>query len=331
METQDTTSSVYRILMKLIASGPPVPSVTITSFGFAGTSGSTSAQPSTVITSSGGVTLTWTLFQSASTANSSFSSIATASPAISSPNTITYASPTIASRWYYYTIAVTNASGTTTVETAHLQNVPPLPTASITSFTFAGTLGLTTANPTIVFNNSNATSMTVFLFQSASTSDTGYSLLYNTAPAPTGTNTVNYVTTIKNRWYYWTITVTNASGSNTYESTHLQNLFTPTTEPPQPTIITASITYDFSYVYGFYWGAEAEADSYKYSIYNISNDEIVARDISGTFTGTSASGYTGVVSPFNNIRFEVQAVNAIGESTIAVQFVEAPEASGPPT
>jgi len=100
---------------------------------------------------------------------------------------------------------------------------PPLPTVTITSFAFVGTLGGTSATPTVQCSNTNATSMTVTLYQSASTVDDNFSVLYTQTPTPAGTNTINFTTTIANRWYYYTVIVTNATGSASASTTHLQN------------------------------------------------------------------------------------------------------------
>ena len=125
----DITSSIYRILLNLFsAPTPPSPSLSVTSFAFAGTLGSSSAQPRVVLSDSNTTTLTWTLYQSASTSDAFFSVLATGT--VASPtgtDTITYGGVTTNSRWYYYSVTATNAVGSTTVTTTHLQNYAPPP------------------------------------------------------------------------------------------------------------------------------------------------------------------------------------------------------------
>jgi hypothetical protein len=117
---------------------------------------------------------------------------------------------------------------------------PPLPTVTITSFEFVGTLGGTTATPTVQFTSTDATSASVTLFRSASTFDAMFSVLNTQTPTPSGTNTVNYTTTIADRWYYYTVIVTNATGSASASTIHKQNY----AGPPPPTLtFTLSSTY----------------------------------------------------------------------------------------
>jgi len=189
---------------------------------------------------------------------------------------------------------------------------PPLPTVSITSFAFVGTLGGTSATPTVQCTNANATSMTVTLYQSASDVDDSFSVLSTQTPTPTGTNTINFTTTIAERWYYYTVIVTNATGSASASTSHLQN----TAGPPPPTFTfslsstqlmfpgtteaipttTATISPD--------QGSSAKIDwsLYQYDGFGFPDDSLVS---SGTITGPldnpqsiSSDAYTGIGKQF---------------------------------
>ena len=117
------TDSVYRLLLELFYTPPPLPSISVTSFIFAGSIGTSSAQPQVTLADSNTTSINWLLFQSASSSDSSYSQVG--SGTISSPtgtDVISYLFPTTNARWYYYQVSALNSEGTTTVETSHLQN-----------------------------------------------------------------------------------------------------------------------------------------------------------------------------------------------------------------
>jgi hypothetical protein len=155
MLEQDTTTSVYRILLNLFTPpSPPSPTISVTSFVFAGTLGSSSAQPRVVVSNANATSLSWTLNQSASTVDSSFSPLSTGT--VASPtgtDTITYGGVTTNERWYYYSVTATNAVGSTTVTTSHLQNYapPPPPTLVFVNQGF-NNAGDPTPQPFVVVN-----------------------------------------------------------------------------------------------------------------------------------------------------------------------------------
>jgi hypothetical protein len=104
-----------------------------------------------------------------------------------------------------------------------LTSPPPLPTVTITSFSF-GSIGTTTALPSVAAANTNATSLSAVLYQSNGVNDSGYVSISTITQTPTGSNTITYNSnTIVDYWYYWTVTVTNASGSASASTTHLKN------------------------------------------------------------------------------------------------------------
>ena len=242
MLEQDTTTSVYRILHKLFSA--PSPTLSITSFQFIGTLGSTSAQPRVISSNTNTNTLNWTLYQSASNTDASYSVLTSgsvASPA--SSVTLTHSGSTIANRYYYYSLTAVGPGGSVTVTTSHLQNVLPAPTISVTSFAFAGTVGSTFAQPSVVVADTNATSLSWSLYQSASNTDASYSIISTgTVGSPTGSDTITYGgTTTADRWYYYAVTATNATGSATATTTHLQN-YNP---PPPPTLTYISEGFNY--------------------------------------------------------------------------------------
>jgi len=115
---------------------------------------------------------------------------------------------------------------------------PPSPTVTITGFSFIGTVGSTSSQPTVIASNTNATSLSVAIYESDGPEDRGYSLLTTLTTTPTGNNTVTYSgATIGDRWYYFTVTVTNVTGSASASTYHAQNLV-----PPTPASIVLSAT-----------------------------------------------------------------------------------------
>lgn len=130
------TSSVYRLLLGLFYTPPPLPTITITSFAFSGTTGTTGAQPTVQVTDTETTSINWTLWQSASTTDASYSPLTTG--IISSPDgtdSVSYLFPVIVGRWYYYTLTAVNAYGSTSVDTAHLWNYVPPPPPTLTYIT----------------------------------------------------------------------------------------------------------------------------------------------------------------------------------------------------
>lgn len=169
VEIQDTTSSTYRILLGLINLGspapPPLPTASVTSFGFAGVIGTVSAQPQAVIANANATSLTYIWYESSGSTDSGYSSIRTGSETPSGSNTITDPLATIVNRWYYMSATVTNETGSVTVNTAHLQNLYT-PTATL-SLSPCGLVdpGTDYAMPDTTIDSTGATTLEYALYE----------------------------------------------------------------------------------------------------------------------------------------------------------------------
>lgn len=215
-------------LLNLVA-----PSVTVTSASFAGTVGTTNALPSCAFTVGGTVTdLTYTLYGDASATPSS---VVSTGPLSTSATTFEYSGATVLGYNYQFQITASNAAGSTSSSSSILQNLVP-PTVTITSFTFAGTLGSTNALPTCVFAPSGIVtdiSFTIYGDTSAFPSTV-------VAAGALGASATSYQytgATVASYYYKVTITVSNSTGPNSATTTTLVNAPAPTVS-----VISASFT-----------------------------------------------------------------------------------------
>lgn len=226
MLQQDFTSSVYRLLLGLFYTPPPLPSLTITSFVFSGTTGTTGAQPTVQVTDSDTTSINWTLWQSASTTDASYTPLTTGT--ISSPtgtDSVSYLFPVTVGRWYYYTMAALNSEGTTSRDTTHLWNyVPPAaPTLTYVTQGFNDP-GSTSAMPFVQYDVTGSTvTVTWELYETVTEPptlvDSGTVIGY-----PTGrVTTTSSATTIPLALYNFVVTATNAGGSDTFTTTRMVN------------------------------------------------------------------------------------------------------------
>ena len=214
----DATTSILQNLTR--------PTVSITSFTFAGTQGGTSAFPTCAFTTSGTVqSLTYTIYGDSS---ASPSTVISSGPLSVGATSYQYTGATVANYYYKIMIAVTNTSGTANQTTVILQNFGP-PTVSITSISFAGSIGSTSALPTCSFTPSGViASITYTLYGNTSSNPT---TVVSTGSLATSATSYQYLGATVNGYYYkYTITVANAAGSNIATSSILQNVvpWTPT-------------------------------------------------------------------------------------------------------
>ena len=220
----EQTDSIYRLLLGLFYTPPPLPSISVTSFIFAGTIGTSSAEPRVTLANSDTTSINWILFQSASSSDSSYSTLG--SGTISSPtgtDVISYLFPTTNARWYYYQVSALNSEGTTTVETSHLWNSPP---ATLTYVTQGfSNPGSTFAQPFVQYTVAGSfvtVTWSLYVldaFGSPVLADSG-----TVAGYPTGTvTTTSNATTIPAAEYYFTVDASNAGGTDTFTTTRMLN------------------------------------------------------------------------------------------------------------
>lgn len=230
-QKKTVSSSKYRVLLNLFgAPAPPSPpTASITSFGFAGPIGTTSAQPSVVVANTNATSLSWTLYHGTGTSDSGYSVYSTGTATPTGSNTITSPLATDIDRWYYYSITVTNVAGSTTVSTSHLQNLytpppPPAPTASFRNpmtFKFPGE---SYAQPFISVDITETTSFTWSLYEVISGSR---SLVVSEGPFSDSGPTItiyDYADITPNGFFQFGIVVTGPGGSVTEYSSVEQNL-----------------------------------------------------------------------------------------------------------
>ena len=192
------------------------PVITLTSFTFGGTAGSTSAAPTLVWSSTGGAVESYALVVYGD-ANSTPTTVLSSTPPASGDLSYAYPGSTVASFYYQMVLTATNVtSPTSVITTSVILNLSP-PILSQTSFVFAGTKGSINANPTLTWSNSGGAVVSYTLtLKNGATSPPGTSVTLT--PPASGATTTNYVYT-----YFAngdpmpvtgsSITITNVSGS----------------------------------------------------------------------------------------------------------------------
>lgn len=259
------------------------PTVTFTSFSFAGVEGSTSAQPTWNWVYGGGpaASYAWTVFGDASATPTTV--IASGTTPITS---YVYAGATVANYYYKITVSATNADGTGSASNIQRNVATVAPTVTLTSFGFAGVAGSTSAQPTWnwEYGGGAATSYVWTVFGDASATPTTV-LATGTTPITSYAYTGATV-----GFYYYKITVsaTNATGTGSASYTQRNS---PVVGPPTVTITSFSFagvqgstsaqpTWNWSYGGGL-------ADTYTWTVFG---------DASTTPTTIIASGTTPITS-----------------------------------
>ena len=181
------------------------PTVTLTSFSFAGVPGSTSAQPTWNWTYGGGAadSYVWTVYGDASATPTTV--IATGTTPITS---YAYTGATVANYYYKITVSATNATTTTSISDTKSNAAITAPTVIITSSSFAGVQGSTSAQPTWnwAYGGGPGASYAWTVFGDASTTPTTI-VASGTTPITTYAFTGP---TVANYYYKMTVSVTNA-------------------------------------------------------------------------------------------------------------------------
>lgn len=260
------------------------PTVTITSFSFAGAEGSTSAQPTWNWVYGGGpaASYTWTVFGDASATPTTV--IASGTTPITS---YVYTGATVANYYYKITVSATNTTASATASDTR-QNVAAVapPTVTLTSFGFAGVAGSTSAQPTWnwTYGGGAATSYVWTVFGDASATPTTV-LATGTTPITSYAYTGATV-----GFYYYKITVSATNATATGSASYTQRN-SPIVGPPSVTITSFSFagvqgstsaqpTWNWSYGGGL-------ADTYTWTVFG---------DASTTPTTIIASGTTPITS-----------------------------------
>lgn len=188
----------------------PAPTVTLTSSGFAGTVGGTSAVPTWTWTYGGGVgTKAWSFLVDGVTTDSGTSSI----------TSYAYIGATVFNKVYTFSLTITNGSGSSNFSNS-------LPNAQSVGVGIASqNIGYgTTANPTVTATSSNAATLTIQLLQSKSTTDPGptvggytqiNSVVYSGTPISTNITYTYTGATIVGRFYRWRVIGTNSASTVT--------------------------------------------------------------------------------------------------------------------
>jgi hypothetical protein len=99
---------------------------------------------------------------------------------------------------------------------------PPLPTVTIINVGFQDPG--TTGSAFVEFEETDATTYSVALYQSSN--DTTYVAIFtssNQTPDESGSNAIFFGGTVVDYWYYWSVSVTNETGTASGTSEHLKN------------------------------------------------------------------------------------------------------------
>ena len=207
------------------------PVITLTSFTFGGTVGSTSAAPTLVWSSTGGAVESYTLVVYGDTSSTPVTVLSSTPPA-SGDLSYAYPGSTVASYYYKMVLTATNiTSPDSVITTSAILNISA-PSLSQTSFVFAGTKGSTDARPTLTWSNSGGAvaTYTLFLWYGATTPPTT-KLPLTPAPASGDTSYTYTGTTTSDYYYKYTLTGTNAGGSNTLTTSIISNVLLSQWEP----------------------------------------------------------------------------------------------------
>ena len=110
-------------------------------------------------------------------------------------------------------------------ENAAVANDPPTITQVSFDFYYPGTTG---AQPYTDFTDTHGVSYSWTLRNSLSSTGSKPSIVATGSGTPTGTDNITYTgSTVVNRWYWYTVTVTNPYGTATYTTSIIQNQYIP--------------------------------------------------------------------------------------------------------
>jgi hypothetical protein len=300
-----TTSAILNI---------SAPSLSQTSFAFAGTIGSTDAQPTLTWSNSGGTVASYSLVVYGDTNSSPTTTIATIT-SITSGQTSYYYTPTVASYYYKYVLTATNGGGSNTLTTSVIVNLAA-PSITLGTLTFDGTVGGAAANPKITWSNSggDVASYSIVLWYDATTPPTS-KLTLTPAPAAGDTSYTYTGTTTTNYYYSFDLVAINAGGSSTISKpTAIQNIaFTSSS----PSIVTKSGQPSGSaYTVTVNWSKLNSATRYYLTV------SLSATAFHAAFSSTiNTTGLTGTITINDNVgnntaNISLYAINASSQSSL---------------
>ena len=289
------------------------PVITLTSFTFGGTAGSTSAAPTLVWSSTGGAVESYALVVYGD-ANSTPTTVLSSTPPASGDLSYAYPGSTVNSFYYKMVLTATNVtSPTSVITTSVIVNISP-PSLSEISFAFAGTLGSTDAQPTLTWSNSGGAvaTYTLFLWYGATTPPTT-KLPLTPAPASGDTSYTYTGTTTSDYYYKYTLTGTNAGGDNTLTTSIIANIDPPFTSK-SVTGFTSGSTYNGNGTFNIsvFWDALAGATTYYVTVTDNTNPSI---NVSGNTASTSINLLMPVGATNHNSTIALYAVNASSQQS----------------
>ena len=213
------------------------PVITLTSFTFGGTVGSTSAAPTLVWSSTGGAVESYALVVYGD-ANSTPTTVLSSTPPASGDLSYAYPGSTVNSFYYKMVLTATNVTGPDSViTTSVILNISP-PSLSQTSFAFEGTKGSEDAEPTLNWSNSGGAvvSYDIVLWYGATTPPTN-KLILTPAPAIGDTSYTYTGTTTAGFYYKFDLAANNAGGQNTLTTSIILNTLLSQWEPNTDTAL----------------------------------------------------------------------------------------------
>lgn len=288
--------------------------ITLTSFSWGGTEGSTTAQPTWNWTNSGGAISSYTMVLYADTNNPPSTIVSGTTTPSASATSYTYPGSTVLGYYYMLYIRANNATGNSSITDSRRNGVPP-PNLSLASFSFAGGFG-TDAQPTWTWTNSGGdiVSYTLYIY-----SDTNNPPTTEVESATPDSSTLSYVydnPTTADNFYKIAVTATNAVGSSTLTDVRFNGLGAPSLE----------LTYSFFnngagntyptplWIWNNNGGTPTTLTAYIYADVNnppttlVNTDSVTPTDNYYVYYNEIAIGYY--------VRLRLVAVNSFGNSEI---------------
>ena len=186
------------------------PSLTSGVFTFNGTLGSISAAPRLTWSNSGGTVESYTLNLLSGSTSGLGTSLSITPPAVGD-TTYTYAGATVNDTFYSFLLVATNVTSSSTLSQPTAKRNRAAPVITQTSFAFGGTVGSTSAAPTLVWSSTGGTIESYALVVYGDANSTPTTVLASTPPAVGNTTYVYPGSTVASYYYQMVLTATNVT------------------------------------------------------------------------------------------------------------------------
>ena len=186
------------------------PNLTSGVLTFNGTLGSISAAPRLTWSNSGGTVESYSLNLLSGSTSGLGTSLSITPPEVGD-TTYTYAGATVNDTFYSFLLVATNVTSSSTLSQPTAKRNRAAPVITQTSFAFGGTVGSTSAAPTLVWSSTGGTIESYALVVYGDANSTPTTVLASTPPAVGNTTYVYPGSTVASYYYQMVLTATNVT------------------------------------------------------------------------------------------------------------------------